>query len=69
MIIGEKIKKLRKAKGWTQDQLAELISVTRNMVGYWERNEHEPTILNCMCLADVFNVTLDELCCRGEYNV
>jgi transcriptional regulator with XRE-family HTH domain len=66
MIIGEKIKKLRKAKGWTQGQLALELDINRNQVSLWETGKFEPSVFNCVCLADVFNVTLDELCCRGE---
>ncbi len=66
MTIGKKIKELRKAKGWTQKELTEMLSTNHNAVGAWERDLYEPTIFNCICLADVFGVTLDELCCRGD---
>jgi transcriptional regulator with XRE-family HTH domain len=64
MTIGEKIKELREENEWLQRELAELISVTTNMVGYWEQGKNEPSVFNCILLADVFGVTLDELCCR-----
>jgi transcriptional regulator with XRE-family HTH domain len=69
MTIGEKIRELRKAKGWTQDMLTEKISTNHNSVGNWERGYVEPSIFNCILLADVFGVTLDELCCRGDFDV
>jgi DNA-binding XRE family transcriptional regulator len=69
MTIGEKIKKLRQGKGWTRGQLAYKIDAHENGIFYWETNRVVPSIQNCILLADVFNVTLDELCCRGECNV
>lgn len=67
MTIGEKIKELRKAKGLTQKSLGEEILANHNAVRLWEQGVHEPSIFNCILLADVFDVTLDELCCRGDY--
>jgi transcriptional regulator with XRE-family HTH domain len=64
LTIGEKIKELRKEKGWTQRKLAEKISVHRNMIRCWETGKNEPSIFNCILMADVFGVSLDELCCR-----
>ena len=64
MTIGEKIKELREEKGWIQKKLAETLGVTVNVVSLWETGRNEPTIFNCILLADVFGVTLDELCCR-----
>ena len=64
LTIGEKIKELRKEIGWTQKKLGEELSVNHNAVRYWEKGINEPSIFNCILLADVFGVTLDELCCR-----
>jgi transcriptional regulator with XRE-family HTH domain len=66
MTIGKKIRELRKEKKWRQKRLAEKVGVTVNMVSMWELDKYEPSIFNCIVLADVFNVTLDELCCREE---
>lgn len=64
MSIGEKIKELRKAKGMTQMELAIVIGVSPSNISAWEVERFDPTIFNCILLADVFQVTLDELCCR-----
>ena len=64
MTIGEKIKELREAKGWSKRKLAEEISNNYNIVRNWEVGRNEPTIYYCIKLADVFNITLDELCGR-----
>lgn len=64
MTIGEKIKELRKDYGYEQKELSEILGVSINSISNWERDKFEPTILNCISLADIFDVTLDELCCR-----
>ena len=64
MTVGEKIKELREGKKLTQKQLAEIIGSTPNNVCFWEIGKFEPAVFNCILLADVFGVTLDELCCR-----
>ena len=40
--FGELLQMLRKEKGWTQQQLADLLSVTNKTVSKWERNEAYP---------------------------
>jgi transcriptional regulator with XRE-family HTH domain len=64
MTIGEKIKELRKRKGMSQEKLAKKVGVNISTVCWWETQRTEPSIFNCILLADVFGVTLDELCCR-----
>lgn len=64
MQIKDKIKELRTSKKLTQKQLAEIIGSTPNNVCFWEIGKFEPSIFNCILLADVFGVSLDELCCR-----
>jgi transcriptional regulator with XRE-family HTH domain len=64
LTIGEKIKELRKGKGMSQEKLAKKVGVNISTVCWWETHRIEPTMFNCILLADVFGVTLDELCCR-----
>jgi transcriptional regulator with XRE-family HTH domain len=65
MLMGEKIKELRKAKGLSQYALAEKIGCAINLVNWWENGKFYPSLFNAICLADFFNVSLDELCCRN----
>lgn len=37
MTFGEKLQKLRKAKGWTQEDLAAQISISRQALSKWEQ--------------------------------
>ena len=59
-IISENIKKLRKAKGMTQEELAEAVNVTFQAVSKWE-NGGTPDIEMLPLLANTFGVTIDEL--------
>ena len=64
MTMGENIRRLRKQMEMTQAMLGEEISVHPNEIMRWEKDRIEPSLFNCILLADVFGVTLDELCCR-----
>ena len=61
MTIGTNIKRLRTAKGVTQEQLSEVMNVTCAAVSKWERGETYPDITLLQPLAYYFGVTLDEL--------
>lgn len=69
MTIGEKIKELREEKGWSKKKLADKLMTSYNNVRHWEVGRNEPSIFFCIMLADAFDVTLDELCCRGDKDV
>lgn len=59
--IGEKIRRLRREKGVTQEQLAESVGVTCAAVSRWERSEAYPDITLLGPLAYYFGVSTDEL--------
>lgn len=61
MNIGNKIKKLRKQRGITQEQLAESIGVSFQAVSKWENNIALPDITLAPLLASYFSVSMDEL--------
>lgn len=63
--IGSFITILRKAKGMTQKDLAELLNVSDKAVSRWEREESMPDISLIPVLAEIFEVSCDELL-RGE---
>ena len=60
-MLDEKITQLRKAKGISQEQLAELLNTTRQAVSKWERGESYPDIDRLKDLAVYFNVSIDYL--------
>lgn len=55
------LKKLRKTAKLTQEQVAEQLNVSRQTVTKWESGESLPDIDNCILLAKLYNVTLDDL--------
>ena len=65
--IGSFIATLRKAKGLTQRELAEMLNVSDKAVSRWERNESAPDLSLIPVIADIFGITSDELL-RGQRN-
>ena len=65
MTFGERIVVLRKARKITQEELAEKIGVSRNMLCKYENDLAEPRLITFICLASVLDVSLDYLA-RGE---
>ncbi len=63
--IGDFIAAMRKANGMTQKELADRLHVSDKSVSRWERNETAPDLSLIPVLADIFNVSADELL-RGE---
>ena len=61
MTFGEKIVFLRKSKGMSQDQLAELLGVTRQSVSKWERDEVVADTDRILALSKLFAVSCDYL--------
>ena len=59
--IGEFISALRKAKGMTQRELAEYLNVSDKAVSRWERGETAPDLTLIPVIAELFQVTTDEL--------
>ncbi|MHB1350235.1 MAG: helix-turn-helix domain-containing protein [Desulfobulbaceae bacterium] len=61
MAAGEKILRLRKEKGWSQQLVAQKIGTSGPIIGRYERGEMVPSVEVARKLADVFGVTLDYL--------
>ena len=59
--FAERLKTLRRRSGLSQEQLAERIDVSRQVVTKWENSEGIPKISNLIALADCFDVSVDEL--------
>lgn len=63
--IGGFIATLRKANGMTQKELAERLNVSDKTVSRWERDDGAPDLSTIPVIAEIFDVTCDELL-RGE---
>lgn len=66
MTLGEKILNMRKARSWSQEELAELIGVTRQAVSRWESDSAKPDADKIIALCDLFGVSADYLL-RDKY--
>ena len=61
MILAEKIIKLRKQNGWSQEELAERLSVSRQSVSKWESASSIPDLNKIIKLSEIFSVSTDYL--------
>ena len=60
-MLNEKIRQLREASGFTQVELAKVLSVSKQAVSNWENNNILPSIEMLIRIADFFGVTTDYL--------
>ncbi len=67
--VGARIYSLRMAKGMTQEQLAEVLSVTPAAVSKWERDLAVPSIELLWALADFFDCDIDDLVGRKDARI
>lgn len=68
-MLGENIYNLRKSKNLSQEQLAELINVTRQTISNWELGETSPNPEQLKSLSKILNVSVDELLNNDIKNV
>jgi AbrB family looped-hinge helix DNA binding protein len=59
--IAANLRYLRSKQRLTQEAVAERIGVTRQAVAKWENGESLPDIVNCQALAELYDVSLDDL--------
>lgn len=60
-MFGENLMELRKFHNMSQEELAELIGISRQTLSKYETGESLPDIEKCKMIADVFGVLLDDL--------
>ena len=59
--FGERLARLRKAAGYTQTELGDLLGVSQRVVTYYERESERPPSHLLPRLADALKITVDEL--------
>ena len=64
--IADRLVKLRKKYGYSQEELADKLGLSRQAVSKWERAEASPDTDNLICLAKLYGVSLDELLATEE---
>lgn len=61
MILADKIIENRKKNGWSQEELADKLGVSRQSVSKWESAQAVPDMKKILVLAEIFNVSTDYL--------
>ena len=61
MTFGEKLQALRKARGWSQEELATQVNVSRQALSKWESGASVPDTENVVALSRLFGVSTDYL--------
>ena len=64
--IANRLQQLRKEKGYSQEELAQALGLSRQAVSKWERAESSPDTDNLICLARLYGMSLDELLNTSE---
>ena len=65
MIIGEQLRDARQKHQLSQEQIAEMLGVSRQTISNWETSRSYPDIERVMRLAEIYHLSLDELL-RGD---
>lgn len=64
--IGKKIHDLRIKQNFNQEELANVLYVSRQAISKWEIGETMPSIDNVVELSKIFNISVEELLCLNE---
>ena len=59
--FGDNVKRLRKAKGWSQEDLAKRTKLHRTYIGSIERSERNVSLINIERIANALDVTIRAL--------
>lgn len=62
--IGEHLKRSREKAGYSQVQLANLLGISRQTISNWENDKTIPDGVSLIQLAEIYHISLDELCGR-----
>lgn len=66
MKIGHKLKDLRTAHGYTQEELAAILNVSRSTISSWEINRTYPDLSILVSLSELYEITVDQLINEDE---
>jgi putative transcriptional regulator len=66
-VISNRVRELRVARGWTQEQLADAVRVSRQSINSIERGRYVPSLPLALTFAQVFGCATDEIfALRGD---
>ena len=60
-MLKDKLIALRKKSGYSQQELADLLSLTRQTISNWENGQSAPTFDKAIELAAIYHISLDDL--------
>lgn len=66
MDFGKQIKELRKEKNLTQEQMANMLNVSRQAISNWENNKNLPDLELLVLMSKVFSISLEQLILGGS---
>jgi putative transcriptional regulator len=66
--IRNRIKELRLSRGWSQQQLAENVGVSRQSINSIERDRYVPSLLLALTFARVFDCSTDDIFSMEDHN-
>ena len=69
MLFSEKLKLLRGKENLTQEELSEKLNVSRQAITKWEKNESLPDVYMISKLANMFDVSIEELIYSRELGI
>ena len=69
MTLGDRLKMYRTQKGVSQEKIAEMLDVSRQAVTKWEAGQTTPSSDNLIALANLYDVSLDELIGKSENEI
>ena len=67
--FAERLKSLRREKGWSQQRLADTLELSKSSVNMYERGEREPGFETMEAIADLFNVDMNYLYGRTDVKI
>ena len=59
------IKRIRKERGYSQEQLADLLGISQPALSYYEKGINEPSIDMLVKMSHVLDCSIDEICCNN----
>ena len=59
--IRNRVKEMRSERGWTQQQLAEAVGVSRQSINSIERERYVPSLMLALTFAKIFNCATDDI--------
>lgn len=69
MDIAERLQALRKKAGYSQEQVAEMLGLSRQAISKWESGQGKPEIDNMVKLTEIYNVSADYILLGTEKEV